>query len=306
MSVSVVMPTYQSARFIGAAIASVRAQIFTDWELIVVDDGSTDGTQEIVRAINDPRLRFIEQSENEGPAKARRIGTQEARFEAVCYLDSDDILYPDALLNLHAVFARHPLAAMVYSHYARIDARGMKTGLSRFLPRPCRPSGEALKAFLKKNYLANGGCALCRRAFVLEAGCWDQPRLPCAEDWVAWVLLATRGPFVFLPYLTALGYRELRTGLSRSVNATFDNAKPALDFVFSHPRVKERFPLAQLTRFRTAREASMWTYIAQLQARAKDWRKSRTALKIACHLDPAAAPVALVKYALAVCDAFRN
>ena len=89
------IPTYNRASLIGAAIESVLAQTYTDFEVIVVDDGSTDNTREIVGRYGD-RVRYT-YIENSGPARARNVGMSLARGEYLCLLDSDDLYYPHKL-----------------------------------------------------------------------------------------------------------------------------------------------------------------------------------------------------------------
>lgn len=104
---SVVIPLYEKAREIGATIASVRAQTCTDWELVVVDDGSTDGGPELVAAIPDARIRLLRQR-NAGASAARNAGIRAARAEHVAFLDADDLWDPDYLETLAGLIRRHP------------------------------------------------------------------------------------------------------------------------------------------------------------------------------------------------------
>jgi len=113
--VSVVMPAYNRAKEIGAAIDSVLAQTFEDIELIVVDDGSTDATPEIVRAYGD-RVRFFQQK-NAGVGAARNAGVRLARGEYLASLDSDDVQLPFRLATQVALLDRSPDAAMVFTDF---------------------------------------------------------------------------------------------------------------------------------------------------------------------------------------------
>ena len=104
---SVVIPAYNRARFLPECLDSVLAQTFTDWECIVVDDGSTDGTRELVAEYvrRDSRFRYHWQ-ENAGASAARNAGIERARGEWIAFLDSDDWYYPDALAHFHAAASR--------------------------------------------------------------------------------------------------------------------------------------------------------------------------------------------------------
>src|SRR3712207_1073770 len=94
-AVSILTPAYDVARFVGAAVDSALAQTSPDWEMVVVDDGSVDGTAAVVSARKDPRIRLIRQA-NAGVSAARSRATEAARGRTVLFLDADDWLAPDA------------------------------------------------------------------------------------------------------------------------------------------------------------------------------------------------------------------
>lgn len=114
--VSVIMPAYNTARYIREAIDSVLDQDYPSKELIVIDDGSTDGTLEVLRSYGD-RITLIEQR-NQGSAVARNAGLAAARGECIAFLDSDDIWLPGKLRLQVDHLRRHPDIGMVYSHWA--------------------------------------------------------------------------------------------------------------------------------------------------------------------------------------------
>ena len=103
---SVVIPTFDRANLVRRAIASVLAQTIEDFEIIVVDDGSTDNTGEVVRAFGDPRIQLVRLTENRGPAAARNAGIAAARGELISLLDSDDEYLPTFLERTHATLAQ--------------------------------------------------------------------------------------------------------------------------------------------------------------------------------------------------------
>ena len=94
--ISVVIPLYNKEASIAQSLKSVLSQEYDDFEVVIVDDGSTDGSVGVVEAINDPRIRLIKQ-ENGGPSKARNTGVKNAKGEWILFLDADDELEPDAL-----------------------------------------------------------------------------------------------------------------------------------------------------------------------------------------------------------------
>lgn len=108
---SIIIPTYNRRQQIKACIDSVLAQTFHDYEIIVVDDGSTDGTAEAIRSYDD-RIRFIQQA-NRGPAAARNTGIRQATRDYVAFLDSDDLWFPDTLLNYAEAIRRFERPAVI-------------------------------------------------------------------------------------------------------------------------------------------------------------------------------------------------
>lgn len=105
--ISVVIPLYNKEKSIEQSLKSVLSQSYDDFEVVVVDDGSTDDSVAVVEAINDPRIRFVKQ-ENGGPSKARNTGVKNAKGEWVLFLDADDELLPDALRYFAHIIKTHP------------------------------------------------------------------------------------------------------------------------------------------------------------------------------------------------------
>jgi GT2 family glycosyltransferase len=114
--VSVITPVRDGAAFLGEAIASVQAQTVGDWEMLIVDDGSHDGSAELAAeaARADPRIRLMAAAARRGAAAARNLGLAAARGDVVALLDADDVYEPDKLAVDLAAMADHPEAAMVY------------------------------------------------------------------------------------------------------------------------------------------------------------------------------------------------
>lgn len=127
-AVSVILPTHDRERFLRQAIASVFAQSHTDWELLVVDDGSTDATPEILEAIPDPRLRTLRRRRPSGGAAVpRNLGLAAATGEWVAFLDSDDLWHPAKLARQLAALAASG-ADWCYTGFEVVDAAAIPTG----------------------------------------------------------------------------------------------------------------------------------------------------------------------------------
>jgi glycosyltransferase involved in cell wall biosynthesis len=125
------MPAYNQAHYIAEAIQSVRQQHFKDWELVIVDDGSTDATASIVKSFTDPRIRYLYQM-NQGVSSARNTGIEAAQGEYIAFLDADD-LFLDNKLSLQVSYLDiHPEAGLIYAGRIEIDETGREVGI--FIP----------------------------------------------------------------------------------------------------------------------------------------------------------------------------
>ncbi|MBX3231500.1 MAG: glycosyltransferase family 2 protein [Labilithrix sp.] len=187
MKVSVVVPLYNKAPYVQRTLASIAAQTYGDYEVIVVDDGSTDGGAEIVAALEMPRVRLVVQG-NEGPGAARNRGLAEARGEYIAFLDADDEWLPEflarsvALLDAAASdvaavssgYFEHPSGRSTESLWRR---RGLRDGVFR-----ATPSTPVMRAVHQLAYLSP--CTTLARTDVLRraGGFYDQERCLYGED----------------------------------------------------------------------------------------------------------------------------
>ena len=130
--VSVIMPSYNTAQYIGESIRSVLEQTYTNLELIIVDDCSTDNTEEIVRGFDDPRIRFFKNEKNSGAAISRNYALSEAKGKWIAFLDSDDLWTPDKL-EKQIRFMEENGYHMSYSDY-RICQNGVWEPVKRTAP----------------------------------------------------------------------------------------------------------------------------------------------------------------------------
>lgn len=123
--ISVIMPAYNAERFVEAAIRSVMDQTVADWELLVLDDGSSDGTCAIIESLaaQDGRIRVLPNEKNMGVARTRNRGLDLARGRYIALLDSDDVWHPDKLENQLAL-AKNTGAGLLYSAYTIVDSCG--------------------------------------------------------------------------------------------------------------------------------------------------------------------------------------
>ena len=141
--VSVITPAYGAARFIEATIASARAQTFQDWEMLVVDDASTDATPELVaeQARQDPRIRLYHNPRQAGASASRNLAIEAAAGRWLAFLDSDDLWLPDKL-ERQLAFAERSGGAFLYGGFRRISEDGTRIG--RFVSVPPRIDYDGL------------------------------------------------------------------------------------------------------------------------------------------------------------------
>lgn len=181
--VSVVIPCYNQGRFLGEAIRSVLCQTYRDFEVIVVDDGSTDNTREVAAR---EQVRYVAQT-NQGLSAARNRGIREGQGEFFVFLDADDRLLPAALGAGINALTEHPECAFAYGNYREIDASG------KVLLEPNRTLREATdyRTLLKGNRIEMHSTVIYRRSAFDSAGTFD-PSLNACEDYDMYLRVARR------------------------------------------------------------------------------------------------------------------
>ncbi len=187
--VSVVIPAFNYAHYLPQAIASVLAQTYTEIELIIVDDGSTDGTRTTIAAIADPRLRYVWQ-ENAGLSAARNTGVREARHAFVAFLDADDLWKPDLLATAMQRFAVLPQDfAAIATGTTRMDAGGQPRAIPDYTV--LRTGELTARDFCLRNRPLSSSIVLKKRIFA-DCGGFDTD-LRSSEDRDMWIRLTARG-----------------------------------------------------------------------------------------------------------------
>ena len=191
--VSVIIPVFNGARTIAEAIESVRAQTFTDFEIIAVDDGSSDGSVEAIRRCGDA-VKLIEQ-QNCGPSAARNLAIENSSGELVGFLDADDWWKPDFLAQMIGALDTDHSAVMAYCDLQLVDSLG-KTFPTSLTER----SGHApsLNEMLDRLWPIVPSGVVTRRAALDAVGGYPE-QLRAFEDVYLWMLLREQGPFVYVP-----------------------------------------------------------------------------------------------------------
>lgn len=198
--VSIVIPTYNGARYLSEAIDSALGQTYPHIEVVVVDDGSTDETAEIVTAYGD-RVLYLRQ-DNAGPSVARNRGIFASRGDFLCFLDSDDKLRPEMVSELVAC-ADDDTVGVVYCGHYLTSPDGEVVGQSVL----DGPSGYVFEELFKRGGLCVMHAAIVRRAAVIRAGLFDT-RLRQWEDYEFWIRVAKCCKFKFVP-AHLVEYRQL-------------------------------------------------------------------------------------------------
>ncbi|MFK4721521.1 glycosyltransferase involved in cell wall biosynthesis [Bradyrhizobium niftali] len=294
-SVSVVIPAKNVAAYVGETIASALAQGEVT-EVIVVDDGSTDNTISIVRAIRDPRLRLMT-NDSAGVSAARNLGARHASGEWLLFLDADDRMRPGAVAALLAAARGAPRAVLVYGDYNTIDSEGRQIGRRDLLKGRRKPSGDVLTRLAAGNFIVNGGIALARAEAFRAIGGFDTSLRYC-EDWHCWCRLAAIGEFEFAPKLL-LDYRLHTANTMNAAIRTPQDFFPAIARVFDDGLILARLPAGTAAGLRQAAEIHLVTYSAMQAVRFGRYREAFTYLGMVGRRSLKSLPRSALRVALA-------
>ncbi len=246
--ISIVLPAYNSSETLGRAIESVVQQTTGDWELIVVDDGSTDATPEITahyRQQIGERLTALRQA-NGGPSAARNAGIDRARGRYVCFLDADDEFLPTKLARQMGFFERCPELGLVFSDYAYVDLRGryhpsVFDDLAPFVRRipfsepsaGLRVCGAELVEAMTGRYTVSTITGMVRRD-VLDAGVRFPDGLMYCEEWLFFLEVARRVRGGYVNEALSLHHHTAGSVSRSSVRRNLEHRVRALGHVLTH------------------------------------------------------------------------
>lgn len=183
--VSIIIPAYNQGEYLKQAIESSLAQTFCDFEVIVVDDGSTDSTPEVVKGFTDSRIHYLRQ-ENKGLSGARNTGIRNSRGQYLTFLDSDDLFLPDKLALLIAAFQQHPEMGMIAGQALLIDEHGklIDTTFNSTM------QGDSAELILGNPF--HVGSIMVLKSWQEKIGFFDE-NLRSYEDWDMWLRLVKAG-----------------------------------------------------------------------------------------------------------------
>ncbi len=208
--VSVVVPLYNAERYIEATVRSALNSTLRELEIVLVDDGSTDRSVDIVRKIADPRIVLIQSAPSGSAARPRNIGVARASAPYVAFLDADDLLKPDKLLATVTALDRHPEASFAFGNFERIDSDGniieasAHEGSTPLRELDCErladswrliSSSEMQRGLLHHNFIGTSSVTV-RKSAAAVVGPFDE-NLKYAEDDDLWLRLAHHGSALY-------------------------------------------------------------------------------------------------------------
>lgn len=191
-TISVIIPVYNAMAFLPEALNSVLTQTFTDFEAIIVNDGSQDNIVEWAKTLSDARVKLISQ-ENQGVSQARNAGILSSRGDYIAFLDADDIWEPEKLASQIVAFKESPELGLVDTWIAFVDEQNNVL----FSAGQSYQAGNVLRKILEGNLVMCGSSPVIRRQCFETAGLFDG-ELQIGEDWHMWVRIAAHYPFQVL------------------------------------------------------------------------------------------------------------
>ncbi len=262
--VSIVIPAYNSLKFLPETMESVFRQTFKDFEVIVVNDGSSDDTEHWVSQIADPRIKLICQ-ENKGLSGARNTGITHASGEYIAFLDADDLWEATKLEKQVLCLEENSEIGLVYTWVALIDEN------SKFTGRVFKNYAEndVWHQLIEHNIVESGSVAMVRRQCFETCGVFDRNLRSFVEDWDMWLRIASRYPFKVLKE-PLVYYRQHSTSASRNWEAMEQSFRIVIEKAFASAPPKLHY-----LKGRSYGSANLCLAWKPLQSRNKDYQKAK-------------------------------
>lgn len=280
-AVSIVLPTYNRLPMLTEAVASVRAQTFGDWELIVVDDGSDDGTAEFLGTLarEEPRVSVIRLPHTAELARIRNQGIARAQGRWVAFLDSDDAWRGDKLERHLAAHRARPSARWSYSGRSIIDAAGVPLPDSQF--ESWRPhSGWIAQRLLSHEAMVAFPSVVVERVLLDEVGGMDET-LMFSEDYDLELRLAARAECICIP-------EPLVRVRVHAASTTHGRVEVDESFIRVYRKFAAAEPTAEVGRLCRRQQAYYGRWVARKRATAREWGRTLRAVAFCFRMDPAA------------------
>ncbi|NJM47790.1 MAG: glycosyltransferase family 2 protein [Alkalinema sp. RU_4_3] len=276
VKVSVVVPAYNIAGYLTATLRSLTTQTYDNFEVLIVDDGSTDKTAQVAHAFAANYENFhLLRKPNGGLSSARNFGIAAAKGEYIALLDGDDLYRPEKLARHVAILDRKPEIGLVYSASQALRDDGGRT----WFYLSGKPVAEdPLEALLYKNFVGHGSNAMFRRSLVAQVGGFDE-RLVSVEDLDFWLRIAETGEWEFYRDRRVLcDYRVRPAGLSYNTQ----QMQKTHELVIG--RVADRHP-ERTAKIMPRAYAYMYRYLARLAMTTGDGDRAKTYLDRAWQSD---------------------
>ena len=227
--ISVIIPAYNAMTYLPETMATVLNQTVADFEVIVVNDGSSDETEQWVAQLVDPRVKLISQK-NQGLAAARNTGIDHAKGEYLAFLDADDLWESTKLEKQVRCLEENPEVGLVYTWSALINEQGILTG--RVFK--SHAEGNVWKTLIGYNIVWCGSVAMVRRSCFDRVGAFDRQlsSFNNGEDWDMWLRIAAEYPFKVIKE-PLVYYRQCLSSASRNWSAVEQSFRIVLEKAFS-------------------------------------------------------------------------
>jgi glycosyltransferase involved in cell wall biosynthesis len=259
--VTVVIPAYNAMTYLPKTVDSVLRQTFTNFEILIINDGSSDHIVEWAAGLTDPRVQLISQA-NQGLPATRNTGINHAQGEYIAFLDADDLWEPTKLEKQVHSLDTHLTVGVVYTWTLLIDEQDKPTG--RMFT--SYAEGNVWQQLLETDVISNGSSAMVRRCCFETVGVFDC-NLTSAEDLDMWLRIATHYAFAVVKEPLTL-YRQHFNSMSKNRQRMFENLRTVVEKTF------QSVPL-DLLYLRNRAYASILLNLAWLAIDDKDYKKAR-------------------------------
>jgi glycosyltransferase involved in cell wall biosynthesis len=227
--VSVVIPAYNAMKYLPETVDSVFKQTYHNFEVLIINDGSTDNTDHWASQLSqkEPKVKLISQP-NQGVQKARNRGIKEARGEYIAFLDADDLWEPTKLQKQVDALDRNLAAGLCYTWTALADEQGKATG--RVIA--SRAEGNVWQQLTEINFVCCGSTPLIRRSCFDTTGLFAED-LRFSEDWDMWLRIALKYPFVVIKE-PLIRYRQHEAGISKNCQSMLETSRILIERNFAN------------------------------------------------------------------------
>ena len=263
---SIIIPTYNREKFIVKTIQSVISQTYTNFELIIVDDGSTDNTEKFVRNVKDNRIKFFKK-ENKERGAARNYGTNKAKGDYITFLDSDDLLYSKYLEEANLFIASNNEINIFHQLFEVTNTSGKVIHSANY------SNNNVFKSLITKgNFMACQGMFL-QKDFAKANLFNEDKKLAGSEDYELWLRISTSTNIIINPVITSALLQHLeRSVVNININNLIKRKELMLHYLFSNKLINSK-----LLKYKRILKTGAYSYISLHIALSKQSKK--TALK---------------------------